>query len=265
MNDEPVSDEPVRHVTADGVATITLDSPANRNALSDSLVRSLGLSLQEADSDPEVRVVVLTHTGGTFCAGADLSDASSVPPGADPVTARGEVTADLMRAMLAGSKPIVASIDGHVRAGGMGLIGACDIVVAGPRSTFALTEARLGLAPSIISLVVLPRLSDRDAADLALTGRTLTSGQAADLRFVTHAVPDSADLEGATRAVVDDLAKCSPQGLRETKQLVNHAVLQQFDAGRRRVIEQSARLFASEEAHEGMAAFLERRPPRWAR
>lgn len=259
-----MSEELVHYEVADGVATITLDSPHNRNALSDALVASLNSLLHQADSAVDVRVVVLTHSGGTFCAGADLSSASSLPPGADPVTARGEALADVLRAMLDLTKPVVARIDGHVRAGGMGLIGACDIVIAGPRTTFALTEARLGLAPSVISLTVLPRLTSRDAADLALTGRVLTALEGAQRGWVTHAVPDSADVDGATRSVLADLLKCSPQGLAETKLLLNRPLLQRFDADREVVVEQSARLFASEEAREGMAAFLEKRPPRWA-
>ncbi|MFC6715281.1 enoyl-CoA hydratase family protein [Branchiibius cervicis] len=260
-----MSEELVHYEVADGIATITLDSPHNRNALSDPLVESLNSALQQADSAVDVRVVVLTHSGGTFCAGADLSSASSLPPGADPVTARGQALADLLRAMLSLGKPIVGRLDGHVRAGGMGLVGACDIVVAGPRTTFALTEARLGLAPSVISLTVLPRLTSRDAADLALTGRVLTALEGAERGWVTHAVPDSADVDGATRGVLTDLLKCSPQGLAETKLLLNRSLLQRFDANREIVVEQSARLFASEEAREGMAAFLEKRPPRWAR
>lgn len=258
-----MSETPVGYRVAGAVATITLDSPHNRNALSDALVDALNSAIQRADSDPSVRVLVVTHSGGTFCAGADLSAASAVPPGTDPVVARGAALAALLRSLLALAKPVVASIDGHVRAGGMGLLSACDLVVAGPRSTFALTESRLGLAPSVISLTVLPRLSSRDAADLALTGRTLTADQAFDLRFVTHAVPDSADLPGTTAAVVADLLRASPQGLRETKELLNAPLLQRFDADRSGVVEQSARLFASEEAREGMTAFLERRPPRW--
>lgn len=258
-----MSEELVHYEVADGVATITLDSPHNRNALSDPLVTSLNELLQQADSSSDVRVVVLTHTGGTFCAGADLSSAAALPPGADPVTARGQALADVLRAILALGKPVVARLDGHVRAGGMGLVGACDIVIAGPRTTFALTEARLGLAPSVISLTVLPRLSSRAAADLALTGRVLTALEGAECGWVTHAVPDSADVDGATRGVLDDLLKCSPQGLAETKLLLNRPLLQRFDADRETVVEQSARLFASDDAREGMTAFLQKRPPRW--
>ncbi len=147
----------VRYEVSGGAATITLDSPHNRNAISTRLVTELQAGLTVAAADPAVRAVVLTHTGGTFCAGADLSEASgsSASP-EDAVKERGRGMLTLLRSILELPKPVIGRIDGHVRAGGMGLVGACDIVVAGPASTFAVTESRLGLAASIISLTVLP-------------------------------------------------------------------------------------------------------------
>ena len=149
---------------------------------------------------PGVRAVVLTHTGGTFCAGADLGEVSDNPAEAAAERTR-EMTA-LLRAFLELPKPVVGVIDGHVRAGGMGLVGACDIVVAGPRSTFALTEVRLGLAASIISLTVLPRLSQRAAGRYFLaTGgdtenkTTRLKGQIARDRVKVEATPPG-DLPG---------------------------------------------------------------------
>ena len=244
-----------------GRATITLDSPHNRNALSRLLVEQLTAHLERADADPEVRVVVLTHTGGTFCAGADLDEASEGAVG-DPVRERSEDLADLLRRILTLGTPVVGLVDGHVRAGGMGLVGACDLVVAGPRATFALTEVRLALAASVISLVVLPRLGDRDAARLFLTGETIDARRAAELGLVTVATEHPWEALGD---LVTALRAAAPQGLSETKTLLNHDLLARFDAGRDRVVEQSSRLFASEEAREGMRAFLEKREPRWAR
>jgi enoyl-CoA hydratase len=154
-------------------------------------------------------------------------------------------------------KPVVASLDGHVRAGGMGLVGACDIALAGPASTFAFSEVRLGLAPAIISLTTLPRLTARAAGRYYLTGETFDATTAARIGLITDAVDD---IDAATHAVLDALRRSSPQGLRETKPLTTGAVT--FADGDA-LTEQSARLFASEEAREGMAAFLEKRPPRW--
>ncbi|MEO7130080.1 MAG: enoyl-CoA hydratase family protein [Dermatophilaceae bacterium] len=248
------------HLNLDGgVATITLDSPHNRNALSARLVEQLLDALRRADEDPAVRVAVLTHTGKTFCAGADLSEASQGAEG-DPVRARGEQLSTVLRTMITLGTPVLGLVDGHVRAGGMGLIGACDLVVAGPSATFALTESRLGLAASVISVVVLPRLTGRDASRLFLTGETIDAETAARLGLVTEAADDP---RAAADRLAASLLAASPQGLRESKQLVNHALVAAFDADRERVIDQSARLFASEEAREGMRAFLEKRPPRW--
>lgn len=250
----------VRYAVDAGRATITLDSPANRNALSDRLVGELADALAQAQADPSVRVVVLTHTSGTFCAGADLSEASR-PDSDDPARDRADRLAGLLRQVVALRTPVVGLVDGHVRAGGMGLVGACDLVVAGPRATFALTEARLGLAPSVVSLVLLPRLADREAARLFLTGEVIDGPAAARIGLVSSATQDAA---AATDELVQMLLAASPQGLAQTKALVNHDLLAAFDAGRDRVVTQSSRLFASEEAQEGMAAFLARRPPRWA-
>jgi enoyl-CoA hydratase len=253
------TDEVVHYELAGAVATITLDSPRNRNALSTRLVEQLLGHLRRADEDQDVRVVVLTHTGSTFCAGADLSEAPSGD--GDPVRARGEQLAEVLRATITLGTPVIGRIDGNVRAGGMGLVGACDLVVAGPNATFALTESRLGLAASIISPVVLPKLTARDASRYFLTGDTFDAETAARIGFVTEAAPDPAK---AVATLCDSFLVASPQGLRESKRLVNSRLVEQFDEDRERLLAQSARLFESEDAAEGMLAFLQKRPPRWA-
>ncbi|BBZ77578.1 enoyl-CoA hydratase [Mycolicibacterium anyangense] len=241
------------------VARLTLDSPHNRNALSTRLVEQLHDGLRRAADDPAVRVVVLGHTGGTFCAGADLSEAS----GGDPVettAARARELADVLRAIVASPRPVVAAVDGHVRAGGMGLVGACDLAVAGPRSTFALTEARIGVAPAIISLTLLPKLSARAAARYYLTGETFSSAQAAAIGLITVAADDVA---ATVAELAAELVKGSPQGLAASKALTTAEVLAGFDRDAERLATESARLFVSEEAREGMLAFLQKRPPSW--
>ena len=179
----------------------------------------------------------------------------------DPDLAR-EALAGLLRAIVECPLPVIAAVDGHVRAGGMGLVGACDMAVAGPRSTFALTEARIGVAPAIISLTLLPKLAPRAAARYYLTGETFTARRAVDIGLVTVAADD---VGYAVDAMTDELSKASPQGLAATKALTTAAVLAGFDRDAARLAEESARLFVSEEAREGMLAFLEKRPPRWAR
>ncbi len=261
-NDAAGGDRRVGTAVEGTVMTITLDSPHNRNALSRQLVAEVREALDAAAADEAVRSIVLTHTGGTFCAGADLSEASSDPAG-DPNADRTNQLVDLLEAIVAHPKPVIGRIDGHVRAGGMGLVAACDVSIAGEAATFALTESRLGLAASVISLTVLPRMDARAASRYFLTGSTFDADAAARSGLLTRASGSTEDLDAAVRAVTDELAKASPQGLRESKALVNHELLAELDAKRDRVAEQSARLFASEEAREGMQAFLERRPPRW--
>ncbi len=156
--------------------------------------------------------------------------------------------------------PVIAAVDGHVRAGGMGLIGACDIAVAGPASTFALTEARIGVAPSIISLTLLPKLTARAAGRYFLTGEKFGPAEAAAIGLITLAADDVA---AAVAELTGQLAKASPQGLAASKALTTAAILAGFDAHAEELTAQSARLFVSDEAREGMLAFLQKRPPSW--
>lgn len=243
------------------VARLTLDSPHNRNALSTRLVEQLHSGLREAAADPAVRTVVLGHTGGTFCAGADLSEASGGDP-FETTAARGREMTAVLRAIVESPVPVVAAIDGHVRAGGLGLVGACDIAVAGPRSTFALTEARIGVAPAVISLTLLPKMTPRAAARYYLTGETFTAPAAADIGLITLAADD---LDAAVAGIVADLGRGSPQGLAASKALTTADILARFDRDAEQLAVESARLFVSEEAREGMLAFLQKRPPSWLR
>ncbi|MGU3435685.1 enoyl-CoA hydratase family protein [Actinomycetes bacterium M1A6_2h] len=246
----------VDHTKENAVATLTLDSPRNRNALSSVLVDELTRGLQKATEDADVRAIVLTHTGGTFCAGADLTEAGSSPE------QRTQQMVDLLRAIVECPKPVVGVIDGHVRAGGMGLVGACDIVVSGHSSTFALTEARLGLAASIVSLTLLPRLTSRSASRYFLTGEKFGPDEAEAIGLISGT---AADPHVAAQEILDSLRKASPQGLAESKALTTRSMLADFDSLADDLAATSARLFASEEAREGMMSFLEKRPPRWSR
>jgi enoyl-CoA hydratase len=249
-------DRLVQYSADRGIARIALDSPRNRNALSAALMEQLTRALTEAGADDTVRAVELTHTGSTFCAGADLTEASQGGMKAGAIR-----LLPLLRDIVALPKPVVGSIDGHVRAGGLGLVGACDIALAGPAATFAFTEVRLGLAPAVISLTTLPRMDPRAASRYYLTGETFDATTAARIGLITEAVDD---IDAGTLAVLDALRACSPQGLRETKPLLTAGMVDAFGERAHALAEQSARLFATAEAAEGMSAFLARRPPSWA-
>ncbi|MFG3157582.1 enoyl-CoA hydratase family protein [Streptomyces sp. NPDC048219] len=240
---------PVHRTRARGVETLTLDSPHNRNALSAALVTGLADTLTEAGDDPAVRAVVLTHTGTTFSAGADLRD----PPAPDALVA-------LLRRIVELPKPVIARVTGHVRAGGLGLLAACDVAVASTTSTYAFTEVRIGVAPAVISLTVLPRTDPRALARHYLTGERFDAAEAARIGLVTAA---GDDVDAVLAPVLDGVRRASPQGLAETKRLLTARVLEAFDRDAADLTALSARLFSSPQAREGMTAFLERRDPEW--
>jgi enoyl-CoA hydratase len=244
------------HLAIDaGIATITLDSPSNRNALSTQLMQELAAHLAQACADDGVRALVLTHTGRTFCAGADLSQAGEgIAEGLTRLL-------NLLRSMVEAPKPIVGRIDGHVRAGGLGLVGACDLVIASPWASFAFTEARLGVAASVVSLTALPRMSDRAAARFLLTGEVFDAAAAATTGLISEA---AVDLDAALTHVLDGIRACSPQGLAASKQLTTRNVRAALDTHGQEMIDLSGRLFGTEEALEGIMSFLQKRPPAWA-
>jgi enoyl-CoA hydratase/carnithine racemase len=248
------------HYSVEGAAArIVLDSPHNHNALSTALVHQLRQRLRDATEERGVRVVVLGHTGKTFCAGADLAEAAGRDPGDVAVDRAREMT-EVLRAILELPIPVIAAVDGHVRAGGLGLIGACDLVVAGPASTFALTEARIGVAPSIISLTLLPKMSPRAVGRYFVTGEKFDATEAAAIGLITVAADD---VEAGVAALTAEIAKGSPQGLAASKALTTASILAGFDRHAEELTKQSAGLFVSEEAREGMLAFLQKRPPSW--
>ncbi|MGE2717862.1 enoyl-CoA hydratase family protein [Mycolicibacterium litorale] len=248
------------HYTVDGaVARLTLDSPNNRNALSTTLLRELRDGLDAAAGNPAVRAVVIGHTGGTFCAGVDLAEATSDRADETGVGHMYDFV-NLLRRIVELPVPVIAAIDGHVRAGGLGLAAACDIAVAGPASTFALTEVRIGIGPAIISLTLLPKLAPRAASRYYLTGEKFGPQEAAEIGLVTVAADD---VQAAVAAFTAELAKGSPQGLRSSKALVAAPVLEGFDRKADELVKGAAELFLSEEAREGIAAFREKRPPNW--
>ena len=249
------SDGLVQAEVANGVATLTLDSPANRNALSRAMRAQLRSALTEALADDAVRVVVLDHTGRVFCSGMDLSEAAGGSSDDQGVREFPE----LLELVWSAPKPVVAVVRGPARAGGVGLAAACDVVLAGAAATFAFSEVRLGLVPAVISAVVLPRMVPHVAHRLMLSGQVFDASVAAAGGLVDVTVPD-ADVDGELRAQLAHLTAGSPTALAETKRLLRaRQGALAFDD----LLDLSARFFAGEEGQEGIAAFREKRPARW--
>jgi enoyl-CoA hydratase/carnithine racemase len=246
-------DELVHYAVDGSLATITLDSPHNRNALSRQLVTELFAGLEAAEADADVRVVLLRSADRVFCSGADLSEAT-----ADGMEEGARRIVELQRLICTMSKPVVTALAGPVRAGGIGIVAASDIAIAAEDATFALTEVKLGLAAAIISLTVHHRMDPRSAALTTLGGEVFDGVEAASYGLVTKAVP-AEGLDAEVAAVCASLATGAAQGLRESKAILNRDLVTRIDAHGEALAALSARLFASDEAREAMTAFLSRK------
>ncbi len=239
------------------VVTLTLDSPANRNALSRRLLAELASGLAEAQADPDVRVVVLTGTGSTFCSGVDLTERLHPPAGEPSAT-----LPDVLSAIVGMAQPVVARVNGHVRAGGIGLVCACDLAVAPQDATFGFSEVRVGVAPSVIAVPALRRMGRRAFDRYALTGDVFDAAEAAAAGVLTAAVRDTGALDAWVDQVVGSLLRSAPTAVAATKGLAD-LVARPWDEALDAAAVLSERLFGAEAAAEGMAAFLEKRQPSW--
>jgi enoyl-CoA hydratase/carnithine racemase len=246
----------VHLAVVDEIATITLDSQHNRNALSRQLLSELHEALDGAEAAGS-RAVVLTHLGPAFCAGADLKERS----------AQGSSASDsnpfvgILERLMDTERPTIAAVKGAVRAGGIGLMAACDLVVVETSTTFALTEVRIGVAPAIISVPILRRVAPSRIAAAMLTGEPFDAHDARAIGLVTH-VSDAVD--ATVDRLVDGIRAGAPRAVAETKRLLHTVATMERSAAFAAMGDLSNGMFSSDDAAEGMAAFAEKRPPRWA-
>jgi methylglutaconyl-CoA hydratase len=248
----------VRHESSGAVTTVTLDSPANRNALSSALLTELHAALAGALDDPGCRVVVLTGADPAFCAGADLKESRATPSAAP------ELFPQILQLIWDSRKPVICRVNGNARAGGIGLIAACDIAVASQSATFAFSEVRIGATPAIIAVPCLRRMSPRAAAEYFLTGEAFDAQRAVEVGLLTSAVP-KIQLDDEIAKYTGLLLRGAPGALGVTKTVLREAGTTPFATGLAHMAEVSASRFASAECQQGMAAFAEKREPSWAR
>lgn len=241
-----------------GAAWITLNRPQNRNALSAVLVNELHDHLQNALQDPGVRCIVITGNGPAFCAGADLKN----PPGQRTDGGPSWSYPDILNMILASEKPVIAAVNGAAFAGGLGMVGAADIVVMVDDIQCSFSEVRIGVIPAIISVVCLPKLGSHHGMKLFLTGERFDGRQAVAMGFAHRAVP-AEQLHSAVQEEIDMINLGGPNAIAEAKKLVRRVQELSIADGFAETAEWSARLFSSEEGAEGMAAFREKRKPNW--
>jgi methylglutaconyl-CoA hydratase len=241
-----------------GAAWITLNRPEQRNALSAALVNELSDHLDTAVADPAVRCIVLTGNGPAFCAGADLKS----PPGQTVSGRAGVPLSDVLARLQDAPKPVIAAINGAAFAGGLGLVGASDIVVTVEDAAFSFSEVKIGVIPAVISVVCLPKLGTHHGMKLFLTGERFSGTQAVAMGLAHVAVP-AAGLMAAVQHEIKAINAGGPLAVAECKRLVRRIPTLARDEAFAEATTWSTRMFLSPEAAEGMAAFREKRKPNW--
>ncbi|MFN3254148.1 MAG: enoyl-CoA hydratase-related protein [Ilumatobacter sp.] len=238
----------------DGIATITLDSPHNRNALSRQLVRELSHCIDEAEA-ADARAIVLRHEGPAFCAGADLKERAQGSDESDSVP-----FPNIMARLMDTPRPTIAAVDGAVRAGGIGLMASCDLIVVNERVDFALTEVRIGVAIAMISVPILRRVPASRLAAALYTGESFDAKTALDIGLVTHVTDD---VSQTVARLLEGIRAGAPRAVAETKRILQLVPTLERDEAFRRMTKLSTEMFNSPDAAEGMAAFREKRLPAW--
>ena len=258
-----MSTKPVLREDRGPVAILTLNRPDRRNALSHELLVRLRDVLDEVGVDMAIRVVVVTGAGGAFCSGMDLKEAvamDATPDGEHEMVAVLKEYADLLHCLHTLPKPSIAAVNGDALAGGAGLMAACDLAVAADGARIGYPEVRRGLVAAIVMHDLIRQVGDRRARQLLLTGEPIAAGLALDWGLVNAVVPSGECLEAAVR-MAEGMVACGPSAIENTKRLLDET--EGRPPNLRGAAAISAVVRASEEAREGMAAFVEKRKPRW--
>lgn len=248
-----------------GVGIVTLNRPERHNAFDDAMIAELADALQAMAADPSVRVVVISSTGKSFCAGADLEWMQRAASyGLEENRADAGELAEMLRRVTDCPKPVIARVQGPAYGGGVGLIAACDMAVATFDARFALTEVKLGLIPAVISPHVLAAIGERYARRYMLTAEAFSAAEAYRIGLIHEMVADDAALDAAVGEWVEAVLRNGPGALAECKALIRTITGRPF--GPKAIeytVEAIARVRCSPEGQEGLASFLQKRKPKW--
>lgn len=252
---EENTESPLLIEQLDGVLTLTLNRPDKKNSLTPGMLNDLGDQLQAAAENESIRVVVLTNSGNTFCAGADLKSLGKGEKSRHSIT-------DVFQLIMDSPKPVIAKIQGHCMGGGVGLAAACDLSIASNEIKMGFTEVRLGVAPAMISVVCLPKMRRGDAMELFLTGEKISAVRAAELGLINRSAPAD-ELDAAVAELIGKLQLGGPNALAASKQLIFDVPGMAREAAFVETAKRSGQLFMSPEAREGMMAFRSKQPAPW--
>jgi methylglutaconyl-CoA hydratase len=244
------------------IATITLARPEKRNAISAAMIADLMAAFTEVESNP-ARVLILTGAGEAFCSGMDL-DALKAVAAQSPTEHLEDSrrTARLYRRIWSFPKPTIAAVNGPAIAGGSGLATLCDFTIAVPEAKFGYPEVRIGFIPAIVSVFLARQIGQKRARDLLLTGRIIDADEAYRLGLVTQIAP-AMKLMAEAHSIARDLLSCSPLSVVKTKKLLCNSAAPELDRELELAIAESAQMRSTADFREGLAAFLEKRSPRW--
>lgn len=246
-----------------GIATITLDRPDKRNAISYELIQELLNALAEVANSPAL-VLILTGAGKAFCSGMDLENLQALI-GRSPEQSLedSKLMARLFRTLYDFPKPTIAAVNGAAVAGGTGLATLCDFTVAVPEAKFGYTEVRIGFVPAIVSTFLLRQVGEKIARDLLLTGRLFEADEALRIGLITEMVPAERLLPRA-REVAVQLMQNSPTSLLYTKRLLSSAARAELDIQIDTAVRENAAIRSTDDFREGISSFLEKRKPKWS-
>jgi len=245
------------------IATITLNRPDRRNAISSTMIEEVLASLNAAEADSAVRVVVLTGAGRAFCSGMDLETLQTIAgQTSEENLADSREMARMFHRLYSFPKPLITAVNGAAVAGGCGIATFSDITLAVPEAKFGYTEVRIGFIPALVSVLVRRQMGEKRARELLLTGAIIDAAEAFRLGMVTEIVPADNLLQRA-HEVAAKFLEASPTSLRRTKRLLlqynDKEVTQEIELA----IQENAAIRATEDFREGLASFLEKRQPKW--
>ena len=244
------------------IAMITLNRPEKRNAITAEMISELFSAFDEVEAN-SARVLLLTGAGKAFCSGMDL-DALKALAEQSPAEQREDADrlARLCLRIWSFPKPTIAAVNGHAIAGGCGIATLCDFTIAVPEAKFGYPEVRIGFLPAVVSVFLTRQIGEKQARDLLLTGRTIDAAEAHRLGLVSQIVP-AKELMIAAQILAASLLTCSPVSLHMTKKLLCDFAAPEISRELELAAAQSAQIRTTDDFREGLASFLEKRPPRW--
>lgn len=245
------------------VATITLNRAERRNAISAEMIAELLSALSEVELSP-ARVLILTGAGTVFCSGMDLEALKAIATQSATEQLEDAVRfVRLCRRIWSFPKPTIAAVNGHAIAGGCGIATLCDFTIAVPEARFGYTEVRIGFIPAVVSVFLVRQIGEKQARDLLLTGRTITSAEAHRLGLITQIAP-AEELMDTARKLASGLLACSPVSLQATKKLLFDFAEPEIDRELTIATAENARIRSTQDFREGVESFLEKRVPGWS-